>query len=277
MRYPAEIDDYNDFAKALGDQTLRPISVRVLRATPEGGDEQTTQELLFGPGRLGITIELRDGRVRVDAINRGEWAKMATLTQEGSKPRCNEQERLTGKKRQQENREDERSESEASKGEQRGPRKTARLSDELEEYLSLHMGGAGGAQVKAGGGGEDDEVNPNGDATACDEVGDEKEEKMKHEKRRHGEDDDSVLEGNEEEGEATGSTEGGESEEGEERVGEASSTSGRERAGKKRKIRDSGRMQRRAKKKKEASDMIRGKAEEEKVGDHRGRLSEEAP
>jgi hypothetical protein len=60
-------------------------------------------------------------------------------------------------------------------------------------------------------------------------------------------------------------------------VSEASSTSGGERAGKKRKIRDSGRMQRRAEKKKEASDMIRGKAEEEKVGDHRGRLSEEAP
>ena len=72
--------------------------MRVLRATPEGGDEQTTQELRFGPGTLGITIELRDGRVRVDAVNRGESAKMATLTQEGIKPRFNEQE-LTGKKK----------------------------------------------------------------------------------------------------------------------------------------------------------------------------------
>jgi hypothetical protein len=54
--------------------------MRVLRATPEGSDEQTIHVLILGIGALGFTLELRDGRVRVDTVNHKEPATVATLT-----------------------------------------------------------------------------------------------------------------------------------------------------------------------------------------------------
>ena len=94
-------------------------------------------------------------------------------------------------------------------------------------------------------------VNPKGDATACDEAGGEREEKGTHKKRRYGEDDDdSELEGNEAEGEATGSAEGGESEEGGER-GEGGKG--------KRKHKDTRRRQRREEERQKEEDEKRGK------------------
>ena len=54
LRVPAEVSDFSDdVEKALLDQSARPIYVRVLRATPEGEDEQTTHVLVLGPGKGG--------------------------------------------------------------------------------------------------------------------------------------------------------------------------------------------------------------------------------
>ena len=98
LRVPAEVSDFNDVIKALLDQTARPIYVRVLRATPEGGDEQTTHVLVLGPGKGGFTIELQHGRVRITAVNREGQDNLASIRQE-CKPAQMERKRAAGNRR----------------------------------------------------------------------------------------------------------------------------------------------------------------------------------
>ena len=79
LRFPAEVGEFNDVCKALLDQSARPIYVRVLRATPEGEDEQTTHELVLGPGKGGFSLTLQHGRVRITAVNREEQENLAPI------------------------------------------------------------------------------------------------------------------------------------------------------------------------------------------------------
>lgn len=77
-------DSFACVTKDLQDQSQRPIHAAVLRDTPNGDDKTQTLELVLGPGKMGITIILENGRLHITKVNRDGPEELASILQEGS-------------------------------------------------------------------------------------------------------------------------------------------------------------------------------------------------